>query len=276
VRVPFSTAIRASWGILNQTSFAGTNALLTRDRNNGLLTWSDIFCVAPVTTVFNQGAETFGNCGAAAQTPAVFQSTAALSPIAFTPSSYAETATRTANGTGFIFYLNGHFFLMRTAALPASTVWNARFYAGTVTGTVGGGNFDYFPAVRSAAIPGLRIRVTYAGTSFDPNDATAVIMDSIHTVPDPYYVTNSLEQTLNSKILKFVNMPSRAIVRIYSVSGILVQVLTIDDNAGGGELTWNLRNRNNQFVASGVYFYHVETPDGKTKVGRFTIVNFAP
>jgi hypothetical protein len=29
-------------------------------------------------------------------------------------------------------------------------------------------------------------------------------------------------------------------------------------------------------VASGVYFYHVETPDGKSKVGRFTVVNFAP
>jgi hypothetical protein len=25
-------------------------------------------------------------------------------------------------------------------------------------------------------------------------------------------------------------------------------------------------------VASGVYFYHVETPSGATRVGRFTIV----
>ncbi|MGH7645188.1 MAG: T9SS type A sorting domain-containing protein, partial [Gemmatimonadales bacterium] len=124
--------------------------------------------------------------------------------------------------------------------------------------------------------PGLRIRVNYQGTTFDPSVTTQAQLDRVHTLPDPYYITNSLEQTLNSKILKFVNMPSRAIVRIYSVSGVLVQVLTLDDNAGGGELTWNLRNRNNQFVASGVYFYHVETPDGKTKVGRFTIVNFAP
>jgi len=76
--------------------------------------------------------------------------------------------------------------------------------------------------------------------------------------------------------LKFVNLPNRAIVRIYSLSGVLVQVLTHNDPAGGGELTWNLRNRNNQFVASGVYFYHVEAPDGKSKVGRFTVVNFAP
>jgi hypothetical protein len=98
---------------------------------------------------------------------------------------------------------------------------------------------------------------------------------NVHTVPDPYYVTNALEQSPNSKKLRFVNMPSQAIVRIYTVSGILVQVLTLNDVTGGGEVEWNLRNRNNQFVASGVYFYQVETPDGKTKTGRFTVVNFA-
>ena len=100
-------------------------------------------------------------------------------------------------------------------------------------------------------------------------------LSRVHTVPDPYYVTNSLEITPNTKVLKFVNLPNRAIIRIYSVSGVLVQVLTQNDVTGGGELTWNLRNRNNQFVASGVYFYHVEGPDGQTKVGRFTVVNFA-
>jgi hypothetical protein len=89
-------------------------------------------------------------------------------------------------------------------------------------------------------------------------------------------VTNALETTANQKVLNFVNLPGRAIVRIYSTSGVLVQVLTHDDPTGGGQLTWNLRNRNNQFVASGVYFYHVEAPDGKQKVGRFTVVNFAP
>ena len=98
----------------------------------------------------------------------------------------------------------------------------------------------------------------------------------MHTVPDPYYVANALEISASLKVLKFVNTPARCIIRIYSVSGILVAVLPVDDPTGGGETTWNLRNRNNQFVASGVYFYHIETPDGKSKVGRFTIVNFAP
>jgi hypothetical protein len=159
--------------------------------------------------------------------------------------------------------------------LPAAgTVWNVRFYSGAITGSVG--SYAFTPATRPAAVPGLRIQAKFTGTTVDPSKTTAASLINVHTVPDPYYVTNALEATANTKLLKFVNLPAQAIIRIYSLSGILVQVLTHNDASGGGEATWNLRNRNNQFVASGVYFYHVETPDNKTKVGRFTVVNFAP
>jgi len=130
------------------------------------------------------------------------------------------------------------------------------------------------PATRASLAPGLTYKVSVQ-SQFAIDSVTGGSLASVHTVPDPYYVTNALEITPNTKVLKFVNMPPRAIVRIYSVSGVLVNVLTLHDPSGGGELTWNLRNRNNQFVASGVYFYHVEAPDGRTKVGRFTVVNFA-
>ena len=268
VRVPFKPAIRASWGILNDSSFiaAGTNQATTRDANNALLTWSDIFCVAPAASMTN-------NCGGAAQTPAVLQNHARLSPIALTSSTYAGTAGLATTGNGFVFYIDGLFFLMQMSALPSSTTWTLRTYSGAITGTPG--SFSFQSAIRPPAVPGLRAQVAYQGTAFDPTTTTDAQLARIHTVPDPYYVTNALEITPTTKILRFVNLPSQAIIRIYSVSGVLVQVLTLNDATSGGELTWNLRNRNNQFVASGVYFYHVETPDGKSKVGRFTVVNFA-
>jgi hypothetical protein len=122
--------------------------------------------------------------------------------------------------------------------------------------------------------PGLRWRITVTRAASLDTIATSAL-SAVHTVPDPYYVTNALENTANTKVLRFVNLPARAIIRIYSVSGILVNIITHNDPAGGGEQVWNLRNRNNQFVASGVYFYHVETPDGQKKIGRFTVVNFA-
>ena len=63
--------------------------------------------------------------------------------------------------------------------------------------------------------------------------------------------------------------------RIYSLSGVLVAALEHNDPSGGGTLEWDLRSRNDQFLASGVYFYHVEAPNGDTKVGKFTVVQYA-
>ena len=55
---------------------------------------------------------------------------------------------------------------------------------------------------------------------------------------------------------------------------VLVRVLEHQSNQFGGEAVWDVRNRNNQVVASGVYFFHIEAGDAR-KVGRFTVVNFA-
>jgi flagellar hook assembly protein FlgD len=71
-----------------------------------------------------------------------------------------------------------------------------------------------------------------------------------------------------------VNLPETATIRIYTASGVLVRVLKQATTSFEGELTWDVRNRNNQFVASGVYFYHVEAENGETTVGRMTIVNY--
>jgi hypothetical protein len=270
VKVPFSPAIRASWGFLTQASFAATTEASTPDTRNNVLTWTDPLCVGESPALNDL-------CGGAAQTPAVLDSVPTLTPVAFGASTHAGSATLPVTGNGFIFYLAGHFFVMQMAALPtAGTVWNARYYTGTVTGTAADGNFAYVPDVRPPAVPGLRLRVNYTGSTLDPSTTTAANLARVHTVPDPYYVSNALETTANQKVLNFVNLPAQAVVRIYSLSGVLVNVLTHNDPTGGGQLSWNLRNRNNQFVASGVYFYHVEAPDGQTKVGRFTVVNFAP
>jgi len=274
IAVPFKTKVRASWGILNDSSFilAGTAAASTPDTANDKLTWTDMYCVDPIGAFV---APT--RCGAPGNPAAVLQNHARLSPVVFQSSTFGGAAGLGATaptGNGFMLYLNGHFFLLQMAALPAAgTVWHARFYSGTVVGTPG--SFTFRSSIRPPAVPGLRAQVAYQGSTFNASVTTDSMLQRIHTVPDPYYVTNALEITPTTKVLKFVNMPSQAIVRIYSVSGILVQVLTNNDLTGGGEMTWNLRNRNNQFVASGVYFYHVETPDGKSKVGRFTVVNFA-
>jgi hypothetical protein len=92
-------------------------------------------------------------------------------------------------------------------------------------------------------------------------------------VPDPYYATSQFDLSPASKELKFVGLPAKATVRIYSMSGVLVDMISHEDASGGGSTPWDLRNRSGQYVASGVYFFHVSTPEGKTHVGKFTVIN---
>jgi len=92
-------------------------------------------------------------------------------------------------------------------------------------------------------------------------------------VPDPYLTTSRYDLAPSTKQLMFVELPPKATIRIYTVSGILVDIVDHEDSTGGGRVVWDLRNRNNQFVASGVYFFHVVTPEGDEHVGKFTVIN---
>jgi hypothetical protein len=179
-------------------------------------------------------------------------------------------------------YISGDMFTFELAggALPAAgTVWALRQYVGAITGGNGAGGSE---GPYAYSHPEHVLPLTAVGTdlqaSFNVTNTLAAATKSdlslVHTVPDPYYVTSQFEQTTDTKIIKFVNLPADAIIRIYSSSGVLVSMLEHHSATNGGSEDWNVRNRNNQFVASGVYFYHIEAGDAR-RVGRFTVVNFA-
>jgi len=152
-----------------------------------------------------------------------------------------------------------------------------RSYTGFVLGGNGAGGdlgpYSFTGATRPFTALGAELQINYEVVNelraVQPSDLTRV-----HTVPDPYYVTSGFEATTTDKVIKFVNLPDRAIIRIYTSSGVLVSILEHNSQTLGGDETWNVRNRNNQVVASGVYFYHLESGDAR-RVGRFTVVNFA-
>ncbi|MGI9040519.1 MAG: hypothetical protein ACR2HK_05330, partial [Gemmatimonadales bacterium] len=272
VPVPFSPDLRigASWGFLNAAAATG----LGSGDASATLTAFDMGCVDPLRTF--AAVQGFLPCTEAAGY--------ALSPTAVPgPIGYLITgpAVAPAVGTGFIMYLPGHFFTMELAAggaLPAAgTVWTMRSYTGAIAGGQGQGGdqgeYVFTPAVRPFTAVGAEARL-----SFDVSNRVVATqandLENVHTVPDPYYVTSPFEQTTDNKIIKFVNLPAAAIIRIYSSSGVLVALLNHNSGTLGGSIDWNVRNRNEQVVASGVYFYHVEAGDAR-RVGRFTVVNFA-
>ncbi|MDK9699091.1 MAG: hypothetical protein OEM52_02925 [bacterium] len=81
----------------------------------------------------------------------------------------------------------------------------------------------------------------------------------------------------------FYNLPKQALIRIFTVSGDVVTAIP-HNIAGDNNLCvnfdyaecWNLQNRNEQMVASGLYFFSVEdkTPGGSStmQTGKFVVI----
>jgi len=82
--------------------------------------------------------------------------------------------------------------------------------------------------------------------------------------------------------LEFINLPEKCIIRIYTVSGDLVQILPHNvegDNSRWASLAserWDLNSRNRQQVVSGIYLFSVEDlTDGnghQIETGKFVII----
>lgn len=280
VTVPFLPTLGGSFGILNT---AATGQAGEFDARPTVLTMSDLSCVEPLRSVLS-GPGLRIPCATA--TAYELSQTASLGSVSISAGAAAnDAASPVAAQPGFIFYIAGHEFLMQMPALPADgTVWALRTYTGAVNGGNGAfgniGPYSFSPAVRPFTAVGASATATLT-----PNNAVVAAVKSdlsgVHTVPDPYYVQSKYEASTDQKILKFVGLPQDAIIRIYSVSGVLVRMLehhggqySSASASQGSEMNWDLRNRNNQVVASGVYFFHIEA-GGARRVGRFTVVNFA-
>ena len=99
-------------------------------------------------------------------------------------------------------------------------------------------------------------------------------LEEVYVVPDPYIVTNAWETNEFGKKLMFTNLPSNCTIKIYTILGEIVDTVEHggDSQTSSGYAFWNMRTRNDQFIAPGVYLYHAETPDGHETVGRFLVI----
>jgi hypothetical protein len=273
VVVPFdSLRLAGSWGVLNQSA---TTAAGSFDGRPDVLTSMDFTCVEPLRS-FAAVQENYP-CTALAY---ILSHTATPGPIAIW--DQATTNARTAGvrpGSGFGLYLAGSITIFELAgALPApGTVWSLRTYVGAISGGRGAagdrGPYTFTAATRPLTAVGVQLRLDYQVVN-RVLAATENDLSRVHTVPDPYYVSSAFQRTSESRVIQFVNLPADCIIRIYSSSAVLVSLLEHHAPMFGGSERWNVLNRNNQVVASGVYFYHIEAGDAR-RVGRFTVVTFA-
>lgn len=122
--------------------------------------------------------------------------------------------------------------------------------------------------------PGITYRFNPLDQSIAVNGTSKNPLDGVYVVPDPYIVTNAWESNEFGKKLMFTNLPSNCTINIYTLLGELVDTVEHggDSQTSSGYAFWNMRTRNDQFIAPGVYLYHAETPDGHETVGRFLVI----
>jgi hypothetical protein len=120
-----------------------------------------------------------------------------------------------------------------------------------------------------------------------PQAQAAGQQGGVYVVPNPYRGRSQWDLTPNATDptgthVDFFNLPpGQWTLRIFTISGDLVQTLRSSDqqtdgklqqeNADDGQATWNLISRNGQDVVSGIYLFSVESSAG-TEQGKFVII----
>jgi hypothetical protein len=77
------------------------------------------------------------------------------------------------------------------------------------------------------------------------------------------------------RAINFINLPPKCEISIFSLDGDLVRQIIHDTRPGDPAAmhnSWDLISRNLQVVMSGIYYYVVETPEGRSQIGKFVII----
>jgi len=98
--------------------------------------------------------------------------------------------------------------------------------------------------------------------------STPAGLDSIRVVPNPYNIRLDFPQGARTDEVLWKNLPAPCMIRVYTAAGDLVH--EIDHTIGGSE-PWNLKTTNNQYIATGVYIYTIDSEIG-SHVGKFVVI----
>ncbi len=129
-----------------------------------------------------------------------------------------------------------------------------------------------FQETNSNRVPPLEssIFANRTTTPFKTTLPSTASLDDVLVVPNPFVIGEGFSQPALGDEIQFVNIPNPATVRIYTVRGDLLKTIVVPDNFGG-IVSWNQVTDYGQFVESGVFIFHIDSPFGK-KVGKFAIV----
>jgi hypothetical protein len=123
--------------------------------------------------------------------------------------------------------------------------------------------------------------LTFTINSYDDIDADSLAktMDNIRVVPNPYVATNVMETAVSNQFLNqrrslmFTNVPAQALIKIFTISGVLVDEISINNSPEKGIVHWDMLTREGLEIAAGMYLFHIEAlATGDQKIGKFAVI----
>jgi hypothetical protein len=95
-------------------------------------------------------------------------------------------------------------------------------------------------------------------------------LKEVQVVPNPYKVSAEWESEIGQRKITFTGLSAECTIRIYNVAGELVNKINHTD--GTSYSFWNLHNMQDQEIAPGLYFYHIDAGSIGEKIGKFVII----
>lgn len=122
--------------------------------------------------------------------------------------------------------------------------------------------------VMSSAASG-NIKINSSAGSFLILTSITQDLSSVYVYPSPARLKSGTGK------ITFANLPQRAKIVIFTLSGIKVK--EIDENSGTGGVDYDLRDKNNVPISSGIYIYRIVRLDASNneveeKIGKFAVV----
>lgn len=103
-------------------------------------------------------------------------------------------------------------------------------------------------------------------------------LEKVAVVPNPYVAAARWEPPRlyatgrGERRIFFIHLPQECTIRIYTISGDLVQTLEHCSSMLDGSESWDLISKDGLDIAPGIYIYHIDAPAVGEKVGKFAII----
>jgi hypothetical protein len=134
-------------------------------------------------------------------------------------------------------------------------------------------NFSYYYYVTAVDDKGVESTkyLTRSRIAVTPYAAAGQTLDEVRVVPNPFVYDDQGNYFPDVDRITFAGLPGPSKITIFTLTGDIVD--EINHTINSGSAIWNTSSKFNQYLASGVYFYHVESLEGKgSTTGKFIVI----